>query len=432
MNIEQFYKLYISHTNICTDTRKIEKGCIFFALKGEKFNGNQYAKQAIENGAAYAVIDEAEYNIGSKYILVNNALTYLQELAKYHRKQLNIPIIAIVGSNGKTTTKELIYSVLSQKFTCLSTPGNFNNHIGLPLTLLMIEAKHQIAVIEMGANHIGENAFLCQIAQPNFGLITNNGKDHLEGFGSLEGVATSNSELYYYLLKNKGTAFVNTNDEWLMRMALRLENKKLYAANYLGKNKPADYIGYANELQPNIKFVINNSSSVITSFLSGDYNFDNIMAAVALAQYFNMNNEEIKLGIEKYQPKNNRSQLIQTAKNTVYMDAYNANPSSMEVAIKNTILMPNENKFFVLGDMFELGKYAAQEHKNIIQLCLSLGLKNVLLVGEEFLKNNNSNYKNFASTSDVKTYLQEQQIKDSFIFIKGSRGMQLETILDVV
>ena len=431
MTIEQFYKIFLQHPIISTDTRKIEKGSLFFALKGERFNANTFAEQALEQGAAYAIIDEAAYKKSDKFVLVDDVLTFLQNLSKYHRQQLQIPMIAIVGSNGKTTTKELIHSVLSEKFVTLSTPGNFNNHIGLPLTLLMIKPEHQMAVIEMGANHVGENAFLCEIADPNFGLITNNGKDHLEGFGSIEGVAKSNSELYYYLIKNSGLAFVNAHDEWLLRMAARLENKKTYAGNFEGKEKPADYVAFASQLQPNIEFNIQQSSS-ITSHLSGDYNFDNIMAAVALGLHFGMNEEEIKNGIEKYQPKNNRSQIIKTNKNTVYMDAYNANPSSMELAIKNTAMMPSLNKVFILGDMFELGAYAEAEHKNIIQLCQDLKLENVMLVGSEFKKYNTSTYTCFETTQEAKDSLTKSPLQESFVFIKGSRGMKLETLLEVL
>jgi UDP-N-acetylmuramoyl-tripeptide--D-alanyl-D-alanine ligase len=431
MTIEQFYKIFLQHPIISTDTRKIEKDSLFFALKGERFNANTFAEQAIEQGAAYVVIDEAAYKKSDKFILVDDVLMFLQNLARYHRQQLQIPVIAIVGSNGKTTTKELMHSVLAEKFVTLSTPGNFNNHIGLPLTLLMIKPEHEMAVIEMGANHVGENAFLCEIAEPNFGLITNNGKDHLEGFGSIEGVAKSNSELYYYLLKNSGLAFVNAHDEWLLRMASRLENKKTYAGNFEGKEKAADYLAFASQLQPNIEFNIQQSSS-ITSHLSGDYNFDNIMAAVAIGLYFEMTEAEIKRGIEKYQPKNNRSQIVKTSKNTIYMDAYNANPSSMEMAINNTAMMPNPSKVFILGDMFELGAYAEEEHKNIIHLCQQLKLENVMLVGSEFKKYNTSDYMCFETTQEAKDYLINAPLRDNFVFIKGSRGMKLEGLLEAL
>jgi UDP-N-acetylmuramoyl-tripeptide--D-alanyl-D-alanine ligase len=286
MAASQLYTLYKQSPLVCTDTRKISEGCLFFALKGPNFNANAFAAEALNKGAAYAIIDDATYKVNDRCILVDDVLKALQDLARHHRLQLNIPVIAIVGSNGKTTTKELITSVLAQQFNVLATPGNFNNHIGLPLTLLMLKQEHEVAVIEMGANHIGENAELCEIACPSLGLITNNGKDHLEGFGSIEGVAQSNSELYYYLLKNNGTAFVNANDEWLMRMASRLTDKITYAANDDEKNAAADCTGIAEALRPEIIFSFTPSSlsTPIKSSLSGDYNFDNIMAAVVYWQ----------------------------------------------------------------------------------------------------------------------------------------------------
>jgi len=433
ISIIELYSLFQQFPTVCTDTRKIDTDCIFFALKGPNFNANTFAGEALKNGAKYVVIDDAEYKLNEYCLLVDDVLTTLQELAKYHRKKLKIPVIAIVGSNGKTTTKELITSVLSQKFNVLSTPGNFNNHIGLPLTLLKLNASHQIAVIEMGANHIGENAFLCDIASPDFGIVTNNGKDHLEGFGSMEGVAQSNSELYYYLLKNNGLAFVNANDEWLMRMASRLEKKYTYAANDDKKNAKADCIGIAKSLRPQIQFVIGNSQSVITSSLSGDYNFDNIMAAVAFGKYFGLTDEELKKGIEIYEPKNNRSQIIKKEKNTIYLDAYNANPSSMEASLRNFAAMPFGNKIAILGDMFELGKYSEQEHQNMISLCSELELEQVIFVGEEFMKQKSeNNFLFFKTTIEVIHFLKEKNYSGKNFFMKGSRGMKLESIAEVI
>lgn len=429
MNISDLHQLYLKHPIICTDTRKIEQNCLFFALKGENFNANQFVKDAINSGASYAIIDDLTYQMNDQFILVDDVLKTLQELATYHRDTLTIPIIAIVGSNGKTTTKELLTSVLSTKFNVLATPGNFNNHIGLPLTLLKINANHQIAVIEMGANHVGENEFLCKIAKPNFGVVTNNGKDHLEGFGSLEGVALSNSELYYYLLKKNGIAFVNMHDEWLMRMARQLENKITYAANFEGRNLEATHSCFASNLQPNIEFFLNELN--IESKLSGDYNFDNIMVAVAMGLYFGLSAEQIKKGIENYVPSNNRSEVLKKGSNTIFLDAYNANPSSMEVSIKNFAAMPFSNKIVILGDMFELGKYAEEEHQNLVNLCLSLGLTNVYLCGEQF-KNTKNTYLTFSSTELCKQYLKENKIINANIFIKGSRGMKLETLLEVL
>lgn len=436
MKIDQIYTLFTQQPSVSTDTRKISSGSIFFALKGPNFNANAFATEALEKGASWAIIDEVEYKKDDRYILVDNVLNTLQELAKYHRKQLNIPVIAIVGSNGKTTTKELITSVLSKQFNVLATPGNFNNHIGLPITLLMLNKTHQIAVIEMGANHVGENAELCEIACPDLGLITNNGKDHLEGFGSIEGVAQSNSELYYYLLKHDGLAFVNANDEWLMRMASRLTKKTTYSANDDNRNAPADCSGLALSLRPEIQFSYTTStgtiSPVISSCLSGDYNFDNIMAAVCIGHHFGMNPEIIKQGIESYKPTNNRSQVIRKQSNTVYLDAYNANPSSMEASLKNFAAMPFPHKIAIIGDMFEMGDYAAQEHANMIAICKRLELEEVWLVGEEFSRQRAEGMKQFKTTAEVVAELSKHPLLNKNIFMKGSRGMKLESLLDVI
>jgi UDP-N-acetylmuramoyl-tripeptide--D-alanyl-D-alanine ligase len=431
MNIAQLHELFLKHSTICTDTRKVSNNCLFFALKGDKYNANLFAVDAINSGAAYAIIDEKEFLINEKTILVNNVLETLQQLAAFHRDTLKIPVIAIVGSNGKTTTKELITSVLKQKYNVIATPGNFNNHIGLPLTMLQINNKHEIAIIEMGANHVGENAFLCEIAKPNYGIITNNGKDHLEGFGSMEGVAQSNSELYYYLLKNNGIAFVNANDEWLMRMARQLENKITYAANFDGRNVLATNICYAKTLQPTIQFNIEKNSEIVTANLSGDYNFDNVTVAVSIGLYFKMNLNEIAKGIESYFPTNNRSEIIKKEFNTIYMDAYNANPSSVEVALKSFAAMPFTNKTVILGDMFELGKYAEEEHQNMVDLCNQLKLENVYLCGENFLKTKHNFYA-FNNTNDCKEYLKLNPLNQTNVFMKGSRSMRLEDLLEVI
>jgi UDP-N-acetylmuramoyl-tripeptide--D-alanyl-D-alanine ligase len=436
MTIEDLYQLYVKHPMVSTDTRNIEHNSIFFALKGPNFNANSFAEESLMKGAAFAVIDEEKYKKNDKYILVDDVLIALQKLAQYHREKLAIPIIAIVGSNGKTTTKELLSCVLKQQYNVHSTPGNFNNHIGLPLTLLQLTQQHEIAIIEMGANHIGENAELCNIACPTEGIITNNGKDHLEGFGSIEGVAQSNSELYYYLLKNNGTAFVNANDEWLMRMANRLNKKITYAANAENKNAVAMCIGQAEKLRPEITFTYNyldiESKKMITSNLSGDYNFDNIMAAVCIGKHFLISDDNIQKGIEEYQPTNNRSQVIKKAKNTLYLDAYNANPSSLEASLKNFAAMPFSNKIAIIGDMFEMGIYAEQEHANMIEFCLKLNIDEVWLVGEEFSKHKQGAMKQFLTTVEVRDYLANHALENRNIFIKGSRGMKLETLIDII
>jgi UDP-N-acetylmuramoyl-tripeptide--D-alanyl-D-alanine ligase len=437
MPISQLYSLYIKHTTVCTDTRNISEGSLFFALKGPNFNANTFATEALNKGAAYAIIDESQYATSDKCIVVEDVLETLQQLAKHHRQTLNIPVIAIVGSNGKTTTKELITSVLKQQLNVLATPGNFNNHIGLPLTLLKLTKEHEVAVIEMGANHVGENAVLCEIACPNLGLITNNGRDHLEGFGSLEGVAQSNSELYYYLLKNNGIAFVNANDEWLVRMAERLTQKITYAANAEQKQASADCVGIAKTLRPEINFTYSfkaeGSSSSIMSCLSGDYNFDNIMAAVVIGKHLNVTDALIKKGIEEYIPQNNRSQVIKKENNTIYLDAYNANPSSLEAALRNFAAMDIPHKIAIIGDMFEMGIYAQQEHANMIAFCKQLGLEQVWLVGEEFSKQPaEKDMLQFITTADAIAFAQQQPLLQKNIFIKGSRGMKLESLLEVI
>ncbi len=431
MHINELYQIFLKYSTVSTDTRNIKSNSLFFALKGERFNANEFAADALKAGAQYAIIDDANYQVNNHCILVTDVLKTLQELAAYHRKQLQIPVIAIVGSNGKTTTKELLTAVLSQKWNVLATPGNFNNHIGLPLTMLQINANHNIAIIEMGANHIGENAFLCEIAQPSMGIVTNNGKDHLEGFGSIEGVAESNAELYTYLHTHKGLAFINAHDAWLMSMAKDVTNKKTYAANFTERQLAADYTCFAQALRPQIQFSLPASEHIITSPLSGDYNFDNIMVAVAFAQHLGLTETQIKKGVESYQPANNRSQVLKTNTNTIYMDAYNANPSSMELAIRNFAAMPFENKVLFLGDMFELGKYEAEEHQAIVNLCKQLQLQEVYLCGKAFSQTQ-SPYTLFENTEACLSYLKENTLSDKNIFMKGSRGMKLETLVPVL
>ncbi len=429
ISIEKLYQLYLNFPDVCTDTRKITENCLFVALKGGNFDGNLFAENALNEGAALALVDDPKVCIDHRYILVDDALKALQDLASYHRRKLNIPVIAIVGSNGKTTSKELISSVLCQAKSILYTPGNFNNHIGLPLTLLMLKDSHQLAVIEMGANHINENAFLCNIALPDFGIVTNNGKDHLEGFGSIEGVIQSNKELYDYLKLNNGTAFVNIHDSALIEMSDGIENRISYAANHKGKELKSDYSCYADSLQPKIKFKLNNLE--IESNLSGDYNFDNIMAAVAIGLHFDLSDEEIKAGIEAYKPSNLRSQLIEKSDNHIFLDAYNANPSSMELSIKNFIQMDGPNKLLILGDMFEMGKYEAEEHQNIADYCKTISGVEVWLVGKAFYKTI-CDFRKFEQTSDVIEELKSNPISSKFVFLKGSRGMKLESLIDFI
>lgn len=424
------HSLFLQHPVVSTDTRKITKGCLFFALRGPNFNGNAFAEQALNDGASFAIIDDPEYLTDDRCLLVDNVLHNLQQLAAFHRRYLGLPVIAIVGSNGKTTTKELITSVLSQHYKTLSTPGNFNNHIGLPLTLLMLDKTHQMAIIEMGANHVGENAALCEIAQPNAGLITNNGKDHLEGFGSLEGVAMSNSELYAWLLGHDGLAFVNANDEWLMRMASRLKNKLTYAGHCNATTIGADTEITQAEVRPVIRFQL--GEGTVESVLSGEYNLDNIMAAVCIGKHYGLTDNQIAAGINSYVPSNNRSQVIRKKENTIYLDAYNANPSSMELSLRNFAAMPFSNKVAILGDMFEMGDYAAAEHANMIRIAASLPLDDVIFVGEEFSRQAEHGIHACKDTADAIALIQSRNYSGKNIFLKGSRGMKLESIVEVI
>jgi UDP-N-acetylmuramoyl-tripeptide--D-alanyl-D-alanine ligase len=428
MNPESLYEIFKKYPKISTDTRKITNDSIFFALKGPNFDANAFAKEALEKGAAYCVIDNPEFKLNDRCILVEDTLSSLQQLASHHRDTLNIPIIAIVGSNGKTTTKELVTSVLKTGKNVWATPGNFNNHIGLPLSLLMIQSDCEIAIIEMGANHIGENAELCAIAKPTHGIVTNNGKDHLEGFGSMEGVIQSNGELYSHLELHKGVAFVNAHDEKLMSMSQHVAVRITYAANTPDRNITADYASTAMMLQPGIVFNLDHTT--IVSTLSGDYNFDNIMAAIAMGKYFDLSNAQIKQGIQSYVPSNNRSQIIQQNDNVIYMDAYNANPSSMEVSLKNFSQMPFEDKFVILGDMNELGKFSFDEHAALIKYCRSLGLENTYFVGPELMKHADASNHFFPNTQAAFSFFKAHPLHYKNIFLKGSRSIKLETLLD--
>jgi UDP-N-acetylmuramoyl-tripeptide--D-alanyl-D-alanine ligase len=432
MVIEKLYELYLQHPVISTDTRKIAPSSLFFALKGDKFDANTFAKQAIEAGAAYAVIDNAAYRVSEQYILVDDVLETLQDLARYHRKQLQIPVIGLTGSNGKTTTKELINAVLSQQFATLATQGNLNNHIGVPLTILSINALHQMSVIEMGANHQKEIAFLCSIAQPTHGLITNVGKAHLEGFGGIEGVRIGKGELYDHLKAHNGTAFVNSNSADLLTMQ---KGRELNNVVYYGSNKDTDTIvgsltGNAPYLA--LEWSIKGAGEVyaITSQLTGEYNLPNILAAICIGHYFELTPQQINAGITGYQPKNNRSQITHTATNTLICDYYNANPSSMVVAINNLDKMVAQHKVMILGDMFEMGSEAAAEHEEIIKRALSIAADEYIFVGDEFYQRHGQYKATFYRTAeDAIAGLQTKPITNSTVLIKGSRGMALERLV---
>ena len=423
MMITELYDRYLQNPKICTDTRKISSGCLFFALKGPHFNGNEFAKEALKKGASYAIIDDEFYPADDRYILVKNSLTTLQELARFHRKQLKCKILGITGSNGKTTSKELCLQVLKKKYNTMATLGNLNNHIGVPLSILSITSNTEIAIIEMGANHINEIEFLCGIAEPDYGVITNVGKAHLEGFGSLEGVLEAKTELYRYLATKNAPVFVKDND-------FKLIDKIPEECRIIrfGELKNSNYIIQYNGAQPFVNVLLNEIQ--IQSQLIGDYNFDNIALSIAVGMEFGVESIDIKEGIESYVSSNNRSQIKKTNTNTILLDAYNSNPMSLKKAIQNLENIKHENKIMILGDMFELGEETNIEHQKIIDQCLKSKVSNVFLVGKIFNAINNSSYTSFDNIENLITLLKTQSIEDAFVLIKGSRGMKLEQVVD--
>ena len=424
--IEDIYNIYQRHPSIQTDTRKLKAGDIFFALKGPNFNGNAFAKQAIDIGAAYVVIDEKEYEIPGKTFLVPDVLLALQQLALHHRKQFDFPFIAITGSNGKTTTKELIHAVLSSKFKTYTTEGNLNNHIGVPLTILKIKPDAQMAVIEMGANHLKEIAGYCQIALPTHGLITNCGKAHLEGFGSEEGVRIGKGELFDHLRTlTHGFAFVMWDYDYLQEMSKGISGIIKYGTkdndHVIGKILP-------NENFLKVQITQGLDDGIISTQLVGEYNLPNVLAAVTVGKFFEVPEDKIRSAIENYAPSNSRSQLIEKDSNKIILDAYNANPSSMKLAIENFAKKNSENKILMLGAMAELGKQSLQEHQEIIDLIKKYSWKEVVLVGGDFLKLSHP-FLSFENSFLAKEWFSKQQFQNSYILVKGSRSMQMEKIL---
>ncbi|PLX01447.1 MAG: UDP-N-acetylmuramoyl-tripeptide--D-alanyl-D-alanine ligase [Marinilabiliales bacterium] len=427
MDLENIYNLWKQSTGISTDSRTCEKSNLFFALSGENFNGNKFAEKAIDNGAIAAVIDDVKYKNGPEYILVNNCLKTLQLLSKLHRNKLNTSILAITGSNGKTTTKELIYSVLSSQKKISFTKGNLNNHIGVPLSLLQTKQDTEIAIIEMGANHIGEIAFLCELASPNYGIITNIGKAHLEGFGSLQGVIKAKSELYNSIKNTGGEIILNNDDKLLKELSTGI--KSFTYGTTSEANITAEIISSNPALIVDWKH--KGSKYTIQSHLYGQYNFPNIMAAIASGIFFGISPDAICRAIENYIPENSRSQILKTKNNTILLDAYNANPVSMNGAIISFREFKAEKPLLILGDMFELGKDSEEEHKQVINNLENTGFSEVFLVGSEFYKfAGSNNFRYFEKTSDLKNWLKSNKLKDFTILIKGSRGMKLELILD--
>ncbi|MBT5402535.1 MAG: UDP-N-acetylmuramoyl-tripeptide--D-alanyl-D-alanine ligase [Crocinitomicaceae bacterium] len=424
--MQNIYKEYLSSSQVCTDTRAIVQDCIFFALKGDNFNGNHFVNQAIELGARIAIVDEETAQIPGKTMLVKDCLNSLQDLAKYHRNVLTIPIIGLTGSNGKTTTKELIAAVLSTKYKVFATTGNLNNHIGVPLSILSINKNHEVAIIEMGANHQKEIEFLAALAKPNYGLITNIGRAHLEGFGGIKGVLKGKKELYDYLTEVKGSVFINQSDAILTEIEPTETNNYYYG----GKSSISGEILSNSELL-NVSITINNKHSTIQTKLVGSYNLNNILAAACIGNHFKVNLAEIKLGLENYVPDNHRSQFIETEKNQIILDAYNANPSSVEAALLNFSQRKEINKLVILGDMLELGSDSSLEHESIFQRLIKLDLE-AILVGKEFKKLQQNQFICFENAATALDHLQKNIISDTAILIKGSRGIQLELVLSAL
>ena len=429
MNIENLYKLFLKSKFVSTDSRKVVPGSMFFALKGDHFDGNKYASIALEKGASFAIVDNPDVVNSEKHILVKDSLKTLQQLASFHRDSLGIPIIAITGTNGKTTTKELTSAILSQKYQTTYTQGNLNNHIGVPLTLMAMDATTEIGVVEMGANHPGEIRALCEIAHPNFGLITNIGKAHLEGFGSIEGIKHTKSELYRFLEATNGKAFLNENNSIL----LQLIGKKLETINYATKTSGVNGTIFNSGTYLSVDAEIGDSTTQISTKLIGNYNLENVLAAICIGNYFNIPVSEIKVALESYIPGNNRSQLMEKGNNKIIMDAYNANPSSMETAINNILSIKHPNKILILGDMLELGADSLIEHQKVIDRLKDHSEIKIYLLGENFYQTKkHSNVISVLNMSDLISLLKVHPLQNSLCLIKGSRGMKLEEVLKVL
>jgi UDP-N-acetylmuramoyl-tripeptide--D-alanyl-D-alanine ligase len=426
MNIPELYEIYKKHPSVQTDTRKLKEGDIFFALKGPSFNGNEFARMAIDKGATYAVIDEKKIEIPGKTILVDDVLMALQLLATHHRRQFTIPFLGITGSNGKTTTKELIHSVISTTYQTYTTEGNLNNHIGVPLTLLKIKVDAEIAIIEMGANHIGEIASYCQIAWPTHGLITNCGKAHLEGFGSEEGVRKAKGELFDHVRTlTHGYAFVMWDYEYLRQMSKGISGIIKY-----GTRGDAHVIGKVSKNDPllEVEIIQGIDEKIIKTQLVGEYNLPNVLAAVTVGKFFKVPEIKIKSAIENYIPSNSRSQLIEKEGNKIILDAYNANPTSMKLAVENFSKLPGD-KVLILGSMAELGKESEKEHNELVEQIRKYNWKEVTLVGNEFSKIDHP-FNQFTDAEAARTWFHRQKFENVNILIKGSRSMQMEKTIE--
>lgn len=424
MTIEEIYNVYLQNPSVQTDSRNLKTGDLFFALKGPNFNGNEFSQKAIDAGASFVFIDEKAFEVPGKTILVDEVLTTLQQLATYHRKQFSIPFLAITGSNGKTTTKELIHAVLSKTLKTYTTEGNLNNHIGIPLTILKIRKDAEIAIIEMGANHLKEIESYCKIVLPTHGLITNCGKAHLEGFGSIEGVMQGKGELFDYLKSNNGQAFVMWDYDYLQQMSRGISTIIKYGTGDVEVSGTA----IEDESLLNVK-MINGLTGNIKTHLVGDYNLPNVLAAVSVGKYFKVNDEKIVSAIENYSPTNSRSQLQIKKSNTYIMDAYNANPSSMKLAIENFAKISGENKVLVLGTMAELGNDSLKEHKEIIKQIKKHKWNSVLLVGGDFLKIDHP-FISFENSTQVRDWLNEKDFINTYFLVKGSRSIRMEKAIE--
>lgn len=425
MDIEKIYEKYRETNRVSTDTRQIAPGSVFFALRGDKFNANEFAEEALSKGASYAVIDEARFKKNDRFILVGNVLEALQKMARYHRDRLNIPVIGLTGSNGKTTSKELVHAVLSKKYKTLATKGNLNNHIGVPLTLLSIEDSIEIAVVEMGANHVGEISLLCGIANPTHGFITNIGKAHIGTFGGYENIIRAKSELYQHLITSNGEVFINSQNPVLFNMAKRFKNPIFYPAS--GNFYHAELIS----ADPMVKVRAENDEEIQTNLIGG-YNFENIAAALCIGKFFGVDATDANKAVADYVPGNMRSQVVKRNSNTIILDAYNANPSSMQAAIENISSMKADKKVLILGDMFELEEEADKEHQAIGKLIKEKGFSDVYLCGSLFKSalHEIPDAKYFIKKEDLITELKQFPVTNATILVKASRGIGLETVVD--
>jgi len=430
MNTEQLYAIFCKSQVVCTDSRQIAGNSLFFALKGDNFDGNLFAASALEKGAAFSIVDNPEVAVSERFIVVDNVLTTLQQLAAFHRRKLGLPVIAITGTNGKTTTKELTAAVLSTQKRVEYTRGNLNNHIGVPLTLLSMTPETEMGIVEMGANHPGEIDFLCRIADPDFGIVTNLGKAHLEGFGGFEGVIRTKSELYRFLEAKNGTIFINGDSRILNSAAGNRINKVCY-----GTSEDNWMRGTLIRKPPylNLRAYFPQAATEIKSKLIGDYNFENVLAALTIGRYFGIDPDKAVHAVESYEPSNNRSQLISSGTNTVIMDAYNANPASMQASIDNFLGLDASQKMLILGDMLELGADSAREHQKIVDLLANYPRLTVFLVGPQFSSTLKPvSFISFTDSEKLKVYLSNHPVSDSLILVKGSHGIKLEKVISVI